>query len=289
MAKYKFISKIFTIALVTSLLLSGCKKDSSSTSKVVPSFSVAANGKSVTFTNSSENATSYLWRFGDGDTSHATSPVHAYSTYGDYTVTLIAYNNAGSDSLIYKMEVTKSSPISLTDNLITDWASITTGYTNPTDLADNDLLTIKYDYDATYIYVYVEQTGAISDSTIMSIYLDTDADSTTGYKAWVFSGQGNDYLLQGQIVSTKTIPIYKFSGTTQSAFSWTDLAETDEITVGTVIEENGVVKYEFGFLRDKFTIANKKLYIGLVDSNKSWSEIGYIPYKLQGVLIDLTK
>lgn len=44
------------------------------------------------FTNSSQNATSYEWQFGDGDMSYVTNPTHSYDTYGDFTVTLNANN-----------------------------------------------------------------------------------------------------------------------------------------------------------------------------------------------------
>ena len=44
----------------------------------------------VNFSNLSSNAGSYVWDFGDGDTSHAASPVHTYNTYGNFTVSLIA-------------------------------------------------------------------------------------------------------------------------------------------------------------------------------------------------------
>ena len=46
----------------------------------------------VTFTNLSENATSYSWNFGDGGASTAVNPVHAYSASGIYNVTLTAIN-----------------------------------------------------------------------------------------------------------------------------------------------------------------------------------------------------
>lgn len=45
---------------------------------------------SVTFTNLSSGATSYLWNFGDSQTSTATSPTHTYAQPGTYTVTLTA-------------------------------------------------------------------------------------------------------------------------------------------------------------------------------------------------------
>lgn len=45
---------------------------------------------SVQFTNFSNSALSYTWDFGDGGTSNAVNPVHAYNLTGNYTVTLIA-------------------------------------------------------------------------------------------------------------------------------------------------------------------------------------------------------
>ena len=52
----------------------------------------------VTFTNASINATSYLWDFGDGETSTLQDPVHAF-LYGDYTVTLIAGSGCDTDTI----------------------------------------------------------------------------------------------------------------------------------------------------------------------------------------------
>ena len=55
--------------------------------------------QTVTFTNTSTNATSYLWQFGDGGTSTATNPTHVYGDPGQYTVTLIAYNGGCTDTM----------------------------------------------------------------------------------------------------------------------------------------------------------------------------------------------
>jgi gliding motility-associated-like protein len=46
----------------------------------------------VNFTNSSTSGLSYLWNFGDGDTSTQATPSHTFLTAGVYTVTLIAFN-----------------------------------------------------------------------------------------------------------------------------------------------------------------------------------------------------
>jgi PKD repeat protein len=50
----------------------------------------------VNFTDLSAIATSWLWSFGDGDTSTDQNPTHIYSTAGTYTVTLTATNAVGS-------------------------------------------------------------------------------------------------------------------------------------------------------------------------------------------------
>jgi Zn-dependent metalloprotease len=44
----------------------------------------------VFFTNNSNNGGTYLWDFGDGSTSTATSPSHIYNAYGTYDVSLVA-------------------------------------------------------------------------------------------------------------------------------------------------------------------------------------------------------
>jgi len=54
--------------------------------------------ESVTFTNNSQYAASYLWNFGDGQTSTEANPVHTYMTPGTYTVTLRVENTLGNDT-----------------------------------------------------------------------------------------------------------------------------------------------------------------------------------------------
>ncbi len=59
------------------------------------------------FTNTSTNATSYVWEFGDGTTSAATNPTHAYANNpGVYHVTLHASNEEGcNDSAVVVVSV----------------------------------------------------------------------------------------------------------------------------------------------------------------------------------------
>ncbi len=57
--------------------------------------------QTVNFTNLSTGATSYIWRFGDGNTSNSSSPnvTEIYANVGTYTVTLVAINGSLRDSI----------------------------------------------------------------------------------------------------------------------------------------------------------------------------------------------
>lgn len=64
--------------------------------KPIAYFGYSKVGKTVNFVNNSLNSpTSYLWDFGDGDTSIDKSPSHTYSDMGFFTVTLLATNSEG--------------------------------------------------------------------------------------------------------------------------------------------------------------------------------------------------
>ena len=62
------------------------------------SFTAVENGRTVTFTNISQFATSYKWYFGDGDSSQQTNPVHIYPMGKAYTANLKAINNCKKTS-----------------------------------------------------------------------------------------------------------------------------------------------------------------------------------------------
>lgn len=62
-------------------------------------FTSAVNGSDVSFTNTSTDATTYNWTFGDGASSTETNPTHTYGSDGTYIVELIASNGCGSDTI----------------------------------------------------------------------------------------------------------------------------------------------------------------------------------------------
>lgn len=61
-------------------------------------YSKVINYLTVAFTDTSVNSpTTWLWDFGDGNTSNTQNPVHVYALPGSYTVTLTVTNADGSD------------------------------------------------------------------------------------------------------------------------------------------------------------------------------------------------
>jgi FOG: PKD repeat len=69
---------------------------------VVADFDYEIDGLNVTFTDNSQNASSWFWDFGDNTNSTEQSPEHEYENAGLYTVTLTAYgedvlNNASTE------------------------------------------------------------------------------------------------------------------------------------------------------------------------------------------------
>ncbi len=93
----------YTISQVSDVNCAGTVYPSSADIIVLPSsipdFTFSQNGLEVSFTNNSLNSTSYLWDFGDGDTSTTIHPVHIYQTSGIYQVNLTATNVQCGDNV----------------------------------------------------------------------------------------------------------------------------------------------------------------------------------------------
>ena len=70
------------------------------------SFSMQMDGRTVTFTNTTENGETYLWDFGDGNTSTEKDPVHTYASDGIYMITLTASNPNGESTVTKQAFVT---------------------------------------------------------------------------------------------------------------------------------------------------------------------------------------
>ncbi len=92
----------YTVRLIVSR--SGCSDTDSKTITVNQNPTINFTGSpteacaaplTTNFTNSTTNAVSYLWRFGDGNTSTSSNPSNTYNALGNYSVKLIATSASG--------------------------------------------------------------------------------------------------------------------------------------------------------------------------------------------------
>jgi PKD repeat protein len=82
----------------------------------VTSFTESINGLSVACQDTSINyPTSWLWDFGDGNTSTEQYPTHIYNAPGTYTVTLTATNSAGTSTPVTTSITIANAPIILSE------------------------------------------------------------------------------------------------------------------------------------------------------------------------------
>jgi gliding motility-associated-like protein len=109
----------------------------------------------VSFTNTVETGTNYLWRFGDGNTSPAPSPQHTYSQ-GNYSVTLIASSGQCIDS------ISKTNYITVLPQPIANFTS-SPGTTLPIALS---LATFSFSNQSQFATTYLWNFGDGNNTTL---------------------------------------------------------------------------------------------------------------------------
>ena len=83
--------------LLLAVTMVNCSKDDDKKAPTAD-FTFQVNELEVTFNGSTTDATSYMWDFGDGETSTEKAPVHTYTSPKSYTVKFTAKGDGGEDS-----------------------------------------------------------------------------------------------------------------------------------------------------------------------------------------------
>jgi PKD repeat protein len=99
-----------------------------------PSVTAGIDPLRVAFANTSTNAISYVWSFGDGsDSTTTTSPVHTFDQIGTFSVSLVATGSSG-DSATASATITVNPPIvpvaSFRLNRVSGTVPLTVTFTN---------------------------------------------------------------------------------------------------------------------------------------------------------------
>lgn len=210
------LTKLWYILLVVPFVFStSCKKKDEPAAGPVASFQFEVDETNfllVSFSNFSQNATSYSWNFGDSETSTDENPTHEYATAGTYTVTLTATASDGTTS-VKEQDVELSDPDeqltllagndSKTWKLVREGASVGIGpdaanwtqWYNLTNNGDRNCLyddefiyyrdgTFEYDDNGTFF-----GEGDVFNGTDQALLAESCFDATTAN----LTVDGNDY------------------------------------------------------------------------------------------------
>ena len=307
MKSSKFILSLFTL-LVGVLLIASCGEDDPAPITGEALFTYEIDGYTVTFTNTStvSGEVTYLWDFGDGETSTEENPVHTYNAKGEYTVTLtVTDEQGGTHPISTKIKVDKSTPVKLDDGTFDDWSTIDEGFT----IGDNagNIKSFKYDYDSENIYFYIKQEKDYTDAAIFDMLIDIDPDAVTGYPygLWTKFG-GGELLIENSFSANRdNNEEYWMDFATyhpENGSEWDEIWVYDEgntadaQTDGTYKATGNIVELEFAVSRTKIADLKgiDKIKIVAWTSNQDWDEIGWIPDKgsednpdADGILIDM--
>jgi PKD repeat protein len=162
----------------------------------VPDFTFQIDDKTVTFTNTSTDASSYSWDFEDGQTSTDENPVHTYAAYGDYDVRLTATNADGSETKKTTISVVKEWPAITIDGVFGDWAAVETLYGGYGD-ASGTLSEAKVTSDAAGSKLYIYLKGTMNAAyPVVQVMINADGDSLTGWKIPDYNSCGAEYQFE---------------------------------------------------------------------------------------------
>jgi PKD repeat protein len=175
------------------------KKDNYITVGFLPTaaFSKAINGQNVVFTNFCNNADTYFWNFGDGQTSTLATPTHFYASDGVFNAVLTATNECGSVSFSENVVIITPPTAAFSANVQSGCAplvvqfqnnSIATAATynwsfpdgNPSfSTAQNPVVT--YDHDGIFNVVLNVANAAGNDSEVKNNYINIGGQPFVGF------------------------------------------------------------------------------------------------------------
>lgn len=252
---------------------------------VIPkaSFTYEAEDLKVTFTNTSKDATSYIWDFGDETTSTEANPVHTYVAEGNYTVTLTAKNGDESKTITEEISLTK--PLIKLDGIFSDWSEVPANKLSSTTLPAGASLTalkeMKVCADANFIYFYLKIDQA--QVAPLDIFINTDNNPATGAISWLWDPCGADYLIEGFVAEgmADAIVFKKPTDTAQDAWDWAEAVATGSgiVSMSEIKSVSGtIVEFEGSIVREMIpTTLSNEIGLGVFSSNADWAETGSLP------------
>jgi hypothetical protein len=269
----------FSIAASIALIWFSCSKEGQYTLTETPplDFRSYYNGLTVTFVNATEGATDISWDFGD-ESAVATgdSVEHTYTAIGNYVITMNGSLDGKSYNFHTMLRVDKPSVVDLEDGTFEDWNGVT--YSDFLLAGKGAVKTAKVDYDANYIYIYVEfdsiaENAGIIDH-IFGVYMDVDNSVSTGFS---MKEMGVDYGCEGNLYDGGWFaPSIVDLAYGDPGWPFVGFDNENAIKPGYMIKEGNTIKMEFGISREVFKISSDALAFSMSIMNSDWSDVGNV-------------
>jgi hypothetical protein len=291
-----FIHIQFFVAAAVMISCFSCSKEGQYNLEETPplDFRSYYDGLTVTFANATEGATDISWDFGDdtpvvpGD-----SVEHTYDEIGNYVITMNGSLEGKSYIFHTMLRVDKPSVVNLEDGTFDDW----NGVTYPDfQLSGKDAVdTAKVDYDANFVYVYVEFASDVENAGltdhIFGVYMDADNSVSTGFS---MKEMGVDYSCEGNLSADGWIApgiVDLVNG--DPGWPFMEYPVENAIKPGYITEEDNLIKMEFGISREVFKINSDVFSFSMSIMNSDWSDVGNLVTPLpdfrENILVTMNK
>jgi len=297
-------SKLILLIVISSII-SSCSDDDPVTIALylpVANFSYETFEKKVVFTDKSENADSYYWTFGDGETSTEQNPTHFFKANKKYSVELTIRGERGKTSS-KKMTVdlsdgssTDPEDVNITlDGDFSDWLEVPESMLTTSTLASHvaDLVAlkeVKLCGNDDYVFFYIKADG--TKFNVAQFYLDKDNDNETGFLGWYWNNIGSEFLLEASRDDDLAPTVFEYddaNGSGGTAWAWVErykpaskAIEISQFVAG----ENNIVEVEGRILRSFVPELGKTIKMGVALVDATWSASGLLPSKLEDATLN---
>ncbi len=275
-----YFKYIFTFSVVMLILFSlSCSKEGHYKLEETPplDFRSYYNGLMVTFVNSTTGATDISWDFGDqSSVVDGDSVEHTYTAIGNYVITMNGTLDGKSYVFHTILRVDKASVVNLEDGTFDDWKGVT--YPDFLLSGKGAVDTAKVDYDANYIYVYVEfdsiaENAGLIDH-IFGVYMDVDNSVGTGFP---MKEMGVDYGCEGNLYGGGWFaPSIVDLANGDPGWPFVGFDNENAIKAGYITKEGNTIKMEFGISREVFKINSDAMSFSMSIMNSDWSDVGNV-------------
>ncbi len=187
------------------------------------SFTATLNLDVLTTTNNSSNADSYLWDFGDGNTSTEFEPTHTYAQDGTYTVTLTASNDCGSVSQTQTVTVVTPPTAAFSASPTSGCAPLTVQFT---DQSSDNVTSWSWQFPG----------GNPATSNEQNPTVTYDQAGVYDVTLTVSNAAGQDVATQSQLIVVDDVPSVGFT------FSVTD----SEVSFTSQVSNAATLLWDFG-------------------------------------------